>query len=155
MSNVRAPRFGEGYTSTFASAACVAIGEPPLSLASLTPSLARAVRPCGWSANCTFGLSAVHGGTRFAARCCPTIISIMSALPPLPDTPLGRYRHYKGGEYEVIGVARHSETLEPLVVYRPLYTDSGWWVRPHAMFFEQVEVNARLQPRFAFAGPEA
>ena len=59
----------------------------------------------------------------------------MNSLPPLPPTPTGRYRHYKGGEYEVIGVARHSETHEPLVVYRPLANDSGWWVRPHAMFF--------------------
>jgi len=70
-------------------------------------------------------------------------------LPPLPEIPLGRYRHYKGGEYEVVGVARHSETLEPLVVYRPLYNATGWWVRPHAMFFESIEVDGRLQPRFA------
>ena len=76
----------------------------------------------------------------------------MSDLAPLPVTPPGRYRHYKGGEYEVIGVARHSETHEPLVVYRPLYNDSGWWVRPHAMFFEQVEIDGRLQPRFARIG---
>jgi hypothetical protein len=69
-------------------------------------------------------------------------------LPPLPDTPLGRYRHYKGGEYEVIGVARHSETLEPLVVYRPLYNQSGWWVRPHAMFFGQLDVDGQSRPRF-------
>lgn len=73
----------------------------------------------------------------------------MSDLPPLPDTPPGRYRHYKGGEYEVIGVARHSETHEALVVYRPLYDASGWWVRPHAMFFETVSVHGRRQPRFA------
>jgi hypothetical protein len=73
----------------------------------------------------------------------------MSDLPPLPNLKLGRYRHYKGGEYEVIGVARHSETLEPLVVYRPLYNQTGLWVRPHAMFFEQVNVNGRPQPRFA------
>lgn len=73
----------------------------------------------------------------------------MSDLPPLPDAPLGRYRHYKGGEYELIGVARHSETLEPLVVYRPLYNASGLWVRPHAMFFEQVDVGGVRQPRFA------
>ncbi|UFU11160.1 DUF1653 domain-containing protein [Ideonella dechloratans] len=70
-------------------------------------------------------------------------------LPPLPTLPLGRYRHYKGGEYEVIGVARHSEDLSPLVVYRPLYNATGWWVRPYAMFVEQVEVNGRWQPRFA------
>ena len=64
------------------------------------------------------------------------------------------YRHYKGGEYEVIGVARHSETLEPVVVYRPLYNDTGLWVRPYAMFFGQVEVDGRLVPRFAFVdGP--
>lgn len=71
-------------------------------------------------------------------------------LPALPATRLGRYRHYKGGEYEVIGVARHSETLEPLVVYRPLYNASGLWVRPHAMFFGDVETDGRMQPRFAF-----
>ena len=71
-----------------------------------------------------------------------------SQLPALPDTPLGRYRHYKGLDYEVIGVARHSETLEALVVYRPLYNASGWWVRPHAMFFESVLVDGRRRPRF-------
>jgi hypothetical protein len=69
-------------------------------------------------------------------------------LPPLPATPLGRYRHYKGGEYEVVGVARHSETHEPLVVYRPLYNATGWWVRPHAMFFESVELDGQRVPRF-------
>ncbi len=69
-------------------------------------------------------------------------------LPPLPQIHLGRYRHYKGGEYEVTGVARHSETLEPLVVYRPLYNDSGWWVRPHAMFVGEVEIDGVRQPRF-------
>ena len=70
-------------------------------------------------------------------------------LPPLPQIDLGRYRHYKGGEYEVIGVARHSETLEPLVVYRPLYNDSGWWVRPHAMFVGEVDIDGVRQPRFS------
>jgi hypothetical protein len=73
----------------------------------------------------------------------------VSDLPPLPDTPRGRYRHYRGGEYEVIGAARHSETLETLVVYRPLYNESGLWVRPHAMFFEKIEVEGKWQPRFA------
>lgn len=72
----------------------------------------------------------------------------MTDLPPLPDTPLGRYRHYKGGEYEVIGVARHSETHEPMVVYRPLYNTSGWWVRPHAMFFGMVEIDGMPRQRF-------
>jgi hypothetical protein len=74
-------------------------------------------------------------------------------LPPLPAPRLGRYRHDKGREYEVIGVARHSEPLEPLVVYRPLYKQTGLWVRPYAMFFEQVEADGRLQPRFASLPP--
>ena len=69
-------------------------------------------------------------------------------LTALPDTPLGRYRHYKGGEYEVIGVARHSETHEPLVAYRPLYNGSGRWARTHAMFFEAVLVDGARRPRF-------
>jgi hypothetical protein len=72
-----------------------------------------------------------------------------SDLPALPATKLGHYRHYKGGEYEVIGVARHHETFEPLVVYRPLYNATGWWVRPHAMFFETVVIDGVTQPRFA------
>lgn len=74
-------------------------------------------------------------------------------LPALPATPSGRYRHYKGGEYEVLGAARHSETLEALVVYRPLYNATGWWVRPHAMFFGSVEIDGRTVPRFARIGP--
>jgi hypothetical protein len=69
-------------------------------------------------------------------------------LPTLPAAILGRYRHYKGGEYEVIGIARHSETLEPLVVYRPLYNETGLWVRPYEMFFEILEAEGRRQPRF-------
>ena len=69
-------------------------------------------------------------------------------LPPLPQLQTGRYRHYKGGEYEVIGVARHSETLEPLVVYRPLYGETGWWVRPYAMFVGEVVIDGVRQPRF-------
>lgn len=70
-------------------------------------------------------------------------------LPDLPHTPLGRYRHYKGGEYDVIGVARDSETLAPLVVYRPRYNASGLWVRPHAMFFGDVEIDGQRVRRFA------
>ncbi len=73
-------------------------------------------------------------------------------LPPLPATPPGRYRHYKGGEYELVAVARHSETLEPLVVYRPLYGEGGWWVRPHAMFFERVTVAGVERARFERIG---
>jgi hypothetical protein len=69
-------------------------------------------------------------------------------LPPLPEIQLGRYRHYKGGEYQVEGVVRHSETLEVLVLYRPLYNATGLWVRPYAMFFEDVQHEGRRQPRF-------
>ena len=72
-----------------------------------------------------------------------------SDLPAIPSIALGRYRHYKGGEYEVMGVARHSESLEFLVMYRPLYNDSGWWVRPLSMFQEEIEIDGRRQPRFA------
>jgi len=71
-----------------------------------------------------------------------------AALPALPSLPLGKYRHYKGGEYEVIAVARHSETLEPMVIYRPLYNDTGWWLRPYAMFVEEVECDGKRMPRF-------
>ena len=78
-----------------------------------------------------------------------------SDLPPLPEPRLGRYRHYKGGEYELVGVVRHSETLEALALYRPLYNTSGLWVRPYAMFFEEIEHEGRRQPRFAFLGPGA
>ena len=60
----------------------------------------------------------------------------------------GRYRHFKGGEYEVLGVARHSETDERLVVYRPLYNETGFWVRPVAMFLETVQHEGRTVPRF-------
>ena len=62
----------------------------------------------------------------------------------------GRYRHYKGKDYQVIGLARHSETEEPLVVYRTLYGDFDLWVRPLAMFNEQVEVDGEAYPRFTF-----
>ncbi|SED52026.1 Protein of unknown function [Amycolatopsis tolypomycina] len=60
----------------------------------------------------------------------------------------GRYVHYKGAEYEVVGVARHSETEEELVVYRALYGEHGLWVRPKAMFTETVETPAGRVPRF-------
>ena len=71
-------------------------------------------------------------------------------LPPLPPLTPGRYRHYKGGTYEVMAVARHSETLEALVFYRPLDVDSGWWVRPYDMFVGTVNLDGAVQPRFAF-----
>jgi hypothetical protein len=69
-------------------------------------------------------------------------------LPPLPTLPVGRYRHYKQLDYEVIGVVRHSETLEPLVLYRALYGEQGLWVRPFAMFNEEVWVDGVSVPRF-------
>ena len=62
----------------------------------------------------------------------------------------GLYRHYKGNDYEVIGTAKHSETLETLVVYKPLYNDTGMWVRPLVMFQEKVLVNGKVVPRFRF-----
>ena len=60
----------------------------------------------------------------------------------------GKYRHYKGGEYEVFFVARHSESEEEMVVYRTLYGDFSYWVRPLEMFLENVEINGVIQPRF-------
>lgn len=65
---------------------------------------------------------------------------------------LGKYRHYKGKKYEVIGVARHSETLEELVVYRALYGDFGLWVRPLKMFLEKMEIDGEKEPRFKYLG---
>lgn len=67
----------------------------------------------------------------------------------MPRPGPGRYRHYKGQEYIVIGIARHSETEEELVVYRPDYGDRGLWVRPLTMFTEMVEVAGQQVPRFA------
>jgi hypothetical protein len=69
-------------------------------------------------------------------------------LPPIITTPLGRYRHYKGGEYDVVGTVRHSETLEPMTLYRALYGEQGLWVRPAAMFAETVVIDGIRQPRF-------
>ncbi|WP_275286009.1 DUF1653 domain-containing protein [Halomonas elongata] len=69
----------------------------------------------------------------------------MEAQRPVP----GIYRHYKGPLYEVIGVAHHSETEEPLVAYRALYGDYGLWVRPLSMFMEIVEMQGEPLPRFA------
>ena len=66
----------------------------------------------------------------------------MSTIQP------GRYRHFKGKEYQVIGTARHSETLEEMVVYRALYGDGGLWVRPAAMWTERVERDGYCGPRF-------
>ena len=66
----------------------------------------------------------------------------------------GRYRHFKGNEYQVLGVARHSETLEPMVVYRALYGEGGLWVRPAAMWNERVERDGYAGPRFVLVEEE-
>ena len=68
------------------------------------------------------------------------------------DIQPGRYRHFKGNEYEVIGTAKHSETLEPYVVYRALYGEHGLWVRPAAMFLEEIERDGRTFRRFEYIG---
>jgi len=64
------------------------------------------------------------------------------------DLQLGKYRHYKGNMYEVIGVAKHSETLEELVIYKALYGKNELWARPIKMFFDEVEVDGKKVPRF-------
>ena len=66
----------------------------------------------------------------------------------------GRYRHYKGNEYIVLGVARHSETEEELVVYRQDYGDRSLWVRPLSMFIESVEVEGERMQLFQLIGPD-
>lgn len=76
------------------------------------------------------------------------------ALIHMTDNTLkpGKYRHYKGNEYEVIGTAKHSETLEELAVYRALYGEHDIWVRPLKMFLEKVEVDGRKVSHFTFVG---
>lgn len=68
------------------------------------------------------------------------------------ELKLGKYRHFKGMEYELIGIAKHSETLEPMVVYRALYGEFGLWVRPAAMWTEQVHREDYCGPRFQYIG---
>ena len=70
----------------------------------------------------------------------------MAAIPP------GRYRHFKGNEYEVLCIARHSETTEPMVVYRALYGDGGVWVRPADMWNEEVVRDGVAHRRFTKIG---
>ncbi len=73
-------------------------------------------------------------------------------LPPLLRTPPGLYRHYKGNLYQVIDTVRHSETLEPMTLYRALYGAQGLWVRPAAMFGETVDVGGVQTLRFQRIG---
>ena len=68
----------------------------------------------------------------------------------MKEIKIGRYRHFKGMEYEVLGIAKHSETLEEMVVYRALYGDGGLWVRPAAMWNEMVERDGKTFPRFSY-----
>lgn len=65
---------------------------------------------------------------------------------------LGRYRHFKGNEYEVLALAKHSETLEDMVVYRALYGERGVWVRSASMWSEQIEREGYSGPRFYYIG---
>ena len=69
-------------------------------------------------------------------------------LPALIQTPLGLYNPYTGRHYEVVGTVRHSESLEPMTLYRALYGERGLWVRPAAMFNEEVVIQGVRQPRF-------
>jgi len=71
-------------------------------------------------------------------------------LKYMKELKKGKYKHYKGKYYEVIGEARHSETLEELVVYKALYGDFSLWVRPKKMFLEDVEIEGKKMPRFEF-----
>lgn len=64
----------------------------------------------------------------------------------------GVYEHFKGNRYEVLSVARHSETLDEFVVYRALYGEHGLWIRPLKMFLEQVKHNGKIMPRFKYVG---
>ncbi len=66
------------------------------------------------------------------------------------EVKLGKYRHFKGGEYEVLAIAKDSETLQELVVYKALYGDGAVWVRPKAMFLETVERDGKTVPRFIY-----
>lgn len=75
-----------------------------------------------------------------------------SRLQPLPQVPLGKYRHFKGKEYALLYIAYHSETLEPMAVYRQLYADASLWVRPLSMFLETVESDDGPVPRFSYIG---
>ena len=68
------------------------------------------------------------------------------------EIKLGKYRHFKGNEYEVIGIAKHSETLEPMVVYKALYGDGDIWVRPASMWDETITRDGKTFKRFEYIG---
>ena len=66
--------------------------------------------------------------------------------------PLGVYRHYKGNKYEVVGFAKHSETLEDMVIYKALYGEKSMWVRPLSMWSEEIKVDGKIVKRFEYEG---
>lgn len=68
----------------------------------------------------------------------------------MEEIRLGKWRHFKGGEYEVLGIAKHSETLEPMVIYRALYGEGGLWTRPLSMWNDTVERDGIAYKRFTF-----
>lgn len=88
----------------------------------------------------------------FFAPSCYTIAKITAGWFFMDEIKPGRYRHFKGNEYEVIGLARHSETQEEMVVYRALYGDFGLWVRPARMWNETVERDGKTFRRFTYIG---
>jgi hypothetical protein len=98
--------------------------------------------------------SASIGYIATAAIVCRLLVKLKYLAAATMNVKPGRYRHYKGKEYLVLGVARHSETEEELVVYRQDYGERDLWVRPKAMFLETVEVGDRQVPRFQYIGEE-
>lgn len=70
----------------------------------------------------------------------------------MDEIKIGRYRHFKGNEYQVIALAKHSETLEEYVVYQALYGEKAMWIRPRAMFLETIERDGKIMPRFTYEG---
>jgi len=70
------------------------------------------------------------------------------------EVKIGKYRHFKGNEYEVIGIAKHSETLEEMVIYKALYEKNEYWVRPLSMWNETVERDGKTFKRFTYIGNE-
>ena len=70
----------------------------------------------------------------------------------MAEIQIGKYRHFKGNEYRVLGMARHSETMEEMVVYQALYGEHGIWVRPAHMWSEQVDRDGYCGPRFTYIG---
>ena len=76
-------------------------------------------------------------------------------MEEIMELKLGKYRHFKGNEYELLGIASHSETMEPMVVYRALYGERGLWVRPLSMWTEIVERDGYHGPRFQYIDMES